>query len=183
LGTINIKGQTLDSIPKSTYNVMSLNWLYSVLLAFNSHFFNPSGRLFIMRWTILLIVLLCGCLTQQTIKEKYICQDGSISDTASACASRTIECPKCVSPAVKTTTLPTPVVQPQIANANSNDECVAIGCPVGTKFVSSKTSDKYHICACQFAIKLSAKNRVCYTNVQEAEAAGKKPCGICIGKI
>jgi hypothetical protein len=138
-----------------------------------------------MRMILLATVLLCGCLTQQSITEKYVCADGSISGTAGACAGHTLDCPKCVCTAATTAHQPVQAVLTQPATTASvvDDTCVAIGCPAGSKFVSSKTSDKYHACTCQFAAKLSAKSRVCYVSAQEAQAAGKQPCGICIGKI
>jgi hypothetical protein len=137
-----------------------------------------------MRWIVIPILLLCGCLTQQTITEKYVCQDGSISGTAGGCAGRKLDCPKCVCPTVKVAdkVTATELAQQTAAAPSPVGDCEAIGCPAGSKYVSSKTSEKYHTCACQFAGKLSAKNRVCYATAQEAEAAGKQPCGICIGK-
>ena len=143
-----------------------------------------------MRWIILLLVLACGCLTQPTIKEKFVCNDGWIADSAGGCSGHTLGCPnctcqKCECPVCKCPECKTAAAKPLASKAvtESDDSCVRLGCPEGTTYVSSKTSSKYHTCECQFAKRLSAKNRLCYKNAQEAESDGKQPCGICGAKV
>jgi hypothetical protein len=42
------------------------------------------------------LALLCGCLTQQAVIEKYVCADGWVAEEAGGCAGRSPQCPKCV---------------------------------------------------------------------------------------
>lgn len=46
-------------------------------------------------------------------------------------------------------------------------------------FVGNKNSKKYHVVACQYAKKMSPKNRVEFSSTQEAEKAGYVPCKVC----
>jgi hypothetical protein len=133
-------------------------------------------------WFAVLIVV-CGCLNTQ-IKEKFVCSDGWVADTPAGCEGHTLSCPNCT---CKKTICPecTAEVKHMCVNATTpaasgpDISCASLGCPTGTRYVSSKSSAKYHACDCRFAKVLSKKNIICYKNEQEAQAAGKLPCGIC----
>jgi hypothetical protein len=149
------------------------------------------------------LALLCGCHTQQAVIEKYVCADGWVAEEAGGCAGRSPQCPKCVcnkadaafggdgDAATMGKSLKgqgeAAAAEPMegavggiVKQASSaEDSCTALGCPAGTQYVSSKSSGKFHRCDCRFGKTLSAKNRICFGDAAEAEAAGKKPCGIC----
>lgn len=50
---------------------------------------------------------------------------------------------------------------------------------VGIGFVASRDSSKFHRTTCQWAQKISSKNKVRFFSREEAVKAGYKPCGIC----
>ncbi|MDI6826768.1 MAG: Ada metal-binding domain-containing protein [Candidatus Aenigmarchaeota archaeon] len=68
----------------------------------------------------------------------------------------------------------TGVVQPETIS-----DCEALGCPSGTMFVGSKSSNKYHYCDCVWAKKIKPSNLVCFKSVEEAENMGYVPCKVC----
>lgn len=47
-------------------------------------------------------------------------------------------------------------------------------------FVASKNSNKYHLPICQFAQKIKAENKVCFSSVEEAQKRGYQPAKCCI---
>jgi len=46
-------------------------------------------------------------------------------------------------------------------------------------FVGNKNSKKFHVVACQYAKKMSPKNRVEFSTIAEAEKAGYVACKVC----
>ena len=46
-------------------------------------------------------------------------------------------------------------------------------------FVGNKNSKKYHVVACQYAKKMSPKNRVEFSTTEEAEKTGYVACKVC----
>ena len=46
-------------------------------------------------------------------------------------------------------------------------------------YVGSVDSDKYHIPGCRFAEKILPENEIWFDTVEEAQAAGYSPCGVC----
>ena len=127
---------------------------------------------------MLSVALLCGCLTPSRPAEA-----GALAATAEQepPGDPPPRCPPCQPEIRYVRITETRQDSPAIGNI-SDDSCVSLGCPPGTKFVGSKSASKYHACDCKFAAKLSAKNRVCYKSAEEAEAAGKQPCGLCAGE-
>jgi len=137
------------------------------------------------------VVLLCGCL-DGPVREKYVCSDGWVTDSPKGCEGRDRVCPKTYCPdcvcanASACQRCPDCVCGGQATSEKTPDgsakaggSCESLGCPPGAQYVSSRSSGKYHACDCQYALKLSAKNRICYMSAQEAQAAGKEPCGLC----
>jgi len=57
--------------------------------------------------------------------------------------------------------------------------CVELGCPMGTKFVGSKNSDKYHYCTCRYAKRIKPENLLCFSDEKDAQGQGYSPCGVC----
>jgi hypothetical protein len=47
-------------------------------------------------------------------------------------------------------------------------------------FVASKNSNKYHLPTCQFAQKIKAENRICFSSKEEAESRGYQGAKCCI---
>lgn len=47
------------------------------------------------------------------------------------------------------------------------------------KYVGSTNSDKYHYPACTYAKRILEENQIWFGSIEEAEAAGYKPCGVC----
>jgi hypothetical protein len=62
---------------------------------------------------------------------------------------------------------------------SEKDLCEDLGCPLGTRFVGSKNSNKYHYCDCKWAERIKKENLVCFKSVEEAEERGYEPCGTC----
>jgi len=143
-----------------------------------------------MRWLIALVLLVCGCLTQQTV-EKYVCSDGWVTDTQEGCGGHERDCPRCAQTVCKCQACNNTIQYIWVTNATnsiptsttlateSDFACLTLGCPPGSQYVSSKSSGKYHRCDCKYATTLSKKNLICYKSAEEAQAAGKQPCGIC----
>ena len=50
---------------------------------------------------------------------------------------------------------------------------------VESRYTASKNSDVFHLPTCQWAKKISEKNRVYFQTYQEALSSGKRPCGVC----
>lgn len=134
-------------------------------------------------------ILVCGC-AQGEVREKYVCSDGWVTDSPKGCEGRDRVCPKTYCPDCICSNASACPRCPDCVCAGESvgsaggrqdkaDSCEALGCPAGTQFASSKSSKKYHSCGCQFALKLSSKNIVCFRDAAEAEAAGKQACGIC----
>ncbi|MFH0861590.1 MAG: hypothetical protein V1875_01035 [Candidatus Altiarchaeota archaeon] len=134
-----------------------------------------------MKWLVALIILASGCLSQ-TITEKFVCSDGWVADSPDGCVGHTPPCPNCTckAPACPKCESVAKIVYVNVSSLPSADaSCASLGCPPGTEYVSSKSSGKYHACGCRFAEALSKKNLICYPSAEEAQAAGKLPCGIC----
>ncbi|MFH1055715.1 MAG: hypothetical protein V1744_06440 [Candidatus Altiarchaeota archaeon] len=141
-----------------------------------------------MRWLIvLLLVLVSGCILPTTVKEKYVCPDAWLVDSPEGCSSHQIQtpkCPDCVCPTCETKVEYVYVNSTAPSTSTTlavNDACAKLGCPAGTNYVASKSSTKYHLCACRSAKTIMPKNIVCYKTQQEAEAGKKQPCSICMG--
>jgi len=49
----------------------------------------------------------------------------------------------------------------------------------GEGYVGSKSSKKYHKMDCRYALKLSAKNRITFESIDDAESQGYEPCKVC----
>jgi len=47
-------------------------------------------------------------------------------------------------------------------------------------FVASKNSDKYHLATCQWAEKIKAENKLCFSSSDEARKRGYQPAKCCI---
>ncbi len=47
-------------------------------------------------------------------------------------------------------------------------------------FIGSKNSNKYHLPSCRYAKNIKEENIVCFSDQQDAENKGYKPCGQCI---
>jgi hypothetical protein len=47
------------------------------------------------------------------------------------------------------------------------------------KYVGSTKSDKYHYPTCTHAKRILEENRIWFKSIEEAKAAGYKPCGVC----
>ena len=135
-----------------------------------------------MKWLVAFIVLVSGCLSQ-TVVERFVCSDGWVADSADGCGSHSTSCPNCTckAPACPKCEAQAKIIYVNVSSgaASADSSCVSLGCPEGTVFVSSKSSQKYHACGCRFAEVLSKKNLICYTSADEAQTAGKQPCGIC----
>lgn len=58
--------------------------------------------------------------------------------------------------------------------------CVSFfGCPEGTKFVGSKSSDKYHYCWCRYAKNIKPENIICFLSVEDTKSKNYTACGFC----
>ena len=147
-----------------------------------------------MRWLVLL-VLLSGCLTQTVVREKFVCSDGWVVDSADGCAGHELECPACECPPCPDSECPpceSDVSLEYTAEAKQpatttslvippGDDCAALGCPTGSNYAASRNSDKYHLCTCEWAGRISPKNLICYETQQQAEQDNKTPCRVCLG--
>lgn len=76
----------------------------------------------------------------------------------------------------------TQITTTKVITTTTSEEnlCVSLfNCPEGTKFVGSKSSDKYHYCTCQYAKKIKPENIVCFSSVEDAKSKGYTACGVC----
>ena len=64
-------------------------------------------------------------------------------------------------------------------NITEEDACVLLGCPLGTHFVGTKNTMKYHYCWCDIAINSARSNLVCFNDAIEPVMRDYMPCGIC----
>jgi hypothetical protein len=65
-------------------------------------------------------------------------------------------------------------------NTGTNSEKPASAENKKCAFVASKNSDKYHLPTCQWAEKIKAENRVCFSSANEAQSRGYQPAKCCI---
>ena len=56
------------------------------------------------------------------------------------------------------------------SNSNSEESCVQLGCPEGTKYVGSINSDKYYTCDCRFAKQINEENIACFSSDEDAQS-------------
>ncbi|OYT40298.1 MAG: hypothetical protein B6U86_04260 [Candidatus Altiarchaeales archaeon ex4484_43] len=98
---------------------------------------------------------------------RYVCPDGSIVNSSEDCLS-----PDLGTTSTTTTSISTTTTQPTI--------CADLGCPPGTKFVGSKSSNRYHHCDCRYAKRIKPENIICFSSKRDAESKGYVPCGVCI---
>lgn len=122
---------------------------------------------------LILIIIVFGQpgYTGETVKGKEMTT--TIKTTSTVETTSTI---------IRTTKNPTSTTVEQIkavVQPETNSDCVALGCPVGTMFVGSKSSNKYHSCDCTWAKKISAQNLVCFKSMEEAQNSGYIPCKVC----
>jgi len=62
---------------------------------------------------------------------------------------------------------------------NISDACVSLGCPLGTRYVGTKDTRKYHYCWCELAESSTRGNLVCFNDAIEPVMRDYSPCGIC----
>lgn len=65
--------------------------------------------------------------------------------------------------------------QPQTASVITGEETEAVA------VVASKSGSKYHLPTCPGASQIKAANKISFTTIQEAEAAGYTPAANCPG--
>ncbi|MBD3252439.1 hypothetical protein GF386_01780 [Candidatus Pacearchaeota archaeon] len=53
-----------------------------------------------------------------------------------------------------------------------SDSCKKLGCPLGTKYVGSKNSDKYYSCDCHYADQIKPENIICFSSDAAAVEMG-----------
>jgi uncharacterized protein YraI len=53
------------------------------------------------------------------------------------------------------------------------------GTPDPCRYVGNKSSKKLHFATCEYAIKMSPQNRVCFASREQAIAEGYEPCQVC----
>lgn len=63
--------------------------------------------------------------------------------------------------------------------SEGDNDCVLLGCSVGTELVGSLNSDKYHKCSCRWAQKILPENLNCFESEEEAKSEGYVACGTC----
>ncbi|MEM2918932.1 MAG: hypothetical protein QXY62_05485 [Candidatus Altiarchaeota archaeon] len=79
-----------------------------------------------------------------------------------------------------TTTTQTTTTEVITTTTLEENLCVSLfGCPEGTKFVGSKSSDKYHYCWCRYAKNIKAENIICFSGVEDAKSKNYTACGTC----
>lgn len=54
--------------------------------------------------------------------------------------------------------------------------------PAPEYYVASKNSDKYHVPDCGSARNISEQNKIYFDTAEDAEAAGRSPCGVCLSE-
>ena len=51
------------------------------------------------------------------------------------------------------------------------------------RYVGSQGSDKFHVQTCEWAQKIKPGNAVYFATLEEAQAAGDKPCKVCLASV
>lgn len=77
---------------------------------------------------------------------------------------------------------PTPTPEPDpVPDRSIGDDSKELSDPgaSGWTYVGSIESDKYHYPSCRHAEKILAENLIGWNTIEEAQAAGYKPCGVC----
>lgn len=64
-------------------------------------------------------------------------------------------------------------------NHNSKDSSSTKSTSSGTKYVASSNSGKFHTPGCEWAGKISSKNKVVFSSRDEAISRGYSPCKVC----
>jgi len=108
---------------------------------------------------------------------RYVCHDGSIVNSSEDCPLPDL--------GISTTSIPATAVIttiPTITTTSTTQPtiCADLGCPPGTKFVGSKSSNRYHHCDCRYAKRIKPENIICFSSKRDAESKGYLPCGVCI---
>jgi hypothetical protein len=118
----------------------------------------------------------------------YVCPDGSVVNGSEGChqpelgTTPTTETTTTTQTTETTKTTTTTTTTETTTTTQAEGSCTALGCPSGTEFVGSKSSDKYHLCTCRYAKKIKPDNIVCFSSKQDAESQGYVPCGTCINE-
>ncbi len=55
------------------------------------------------------------------------------------------------------------------------DPCELLGCPEGSKYAGSVNSNKFHLCSCRWAKRISEKNLICFKTSLDAAEKGYEP--------
>jgi len=114
---------------------------------------------------------------------RYVCLDGSIVNDSEECIPTTSSTTSSITSTSTSTTVLTTISSTTPTSTTSTStisSCESLGCPIGTKFVASKKSDKYHRCDCRYAKRIKPENLVCFHSREDAEKEGYLPCSVCI---
>jgi len=133
--------------------------------------------------------LVCFSTEEEAIEEGYTqssCEQTTTTTTtittttSSTTSSTTIETTTSTTiTTISTTTTGESTTTTTSSTTTTVDECTSLGCPGGTQFVGSKSSDKYHYCNCTWAKKIKPENLICFQSKEEAQGEGYVPCGTC----
>jgi curli biogenesis system outer membrane secretion channel CsgG len=52
-------------------------------------------------------------------------------------------------------------------------ECINLGCPQGSMYISSVDSGQYFRCDCKYASEINSENRICFKSDKEAKNQGR----------
>ncbi len=125
---------------------------------------------------LILIAIIFGPseYTGETVKNKE-------TTTITEITTSTVKTTSTIRTTIPTTTLTSTTTEQVtgLVQTGTNSDCEALGCPPGTMFVGSKTSNKYHNCGCTWAKKITSSNLICFKSIEEVQESGYIPCKIC----
>jgi len=139
----------------------------------------PVKKIIVSVVLVFLVVILVAIIFGPS---EYTGEAVKIKETTTVIKTSTVETTSTIRKTIPTTILTSTTVEQVtnvVATQETNSDCEALGCPSGTMFVGSKSSNKYHSCGCTYAKKISSKNLVCFKSVEEAKDSGYIPCKVC----
>jgi hypothetical protein len=82
-------------------------------------------------------------------------------------------------PTATATPIPTPTSEPTSTPRTGTWRCPTDSEMDGASYVASDESDKFHCLDCEWAEKISPRNRLCFGSYEAAINAGFAPCQVC----
>ncbi|MBU0761419.1 MAG: hypothetical protein KKD39_00190 [Candidatus Altiarchaeota archaeon] len=122
-----------------------------------------------MLWRVFAVLLVCGCLSNEVVRERFICPDQSIVDNPGDCDFSSVKSGECVCPQEE-------IDEPEITSLSETVENTSVAhCPPGFRYLASRQSNLFHVCGCFRANRIKPENAIYFKDEVEAIMSGRKP--------